>query len=142
MPQYVTNDIFFSDDGDFVLSAQKDLEATGSDPYRSLLQSIRSRLNFRRGEWPGRARDIGANLTDFNGKPNTEEIGEDIKLRVINELTKGGFISVNDLFVDVIPVAKTAILIKIRVRTAAGIFEVNTRFSFREDYNSMSKGQP
>jgi|SRR3990167_3402275 len=141
MPSYINTDIYYSDDGDFILSAQKDLESTATDPYRSLLQSIRARLNHRRGEWPGRGRDIGANLSDFHGKPNTEEIGDDVKLRVINELTKSGFISINDLFVDVIPVSKTSILIKIRIRTSAGVFELNTRFSLREDFNSMSKGQ-
>lgn len=142
MAKYSNSDLFLSDDGDLILSAQKDLESTETDPLRSLVQGIRTRLNFRSGEWPGLAKNLGANLSDFSGKPNTKENGEIIKSRVMSELTKNGFISRNDLNVDVIPISSNHVLVKIIVKTSAGIYEYNTRFSFREDSNVMKKGKP
>lgn len=141
MPKYINNDLYLSNDGDFLLSSQKDFESTINDPLRSLTQGIRTRLNFRTGEWPGFGKSLGANLTDFLGKPNTKENGDLIKMRVINELTKGNFLSINDIVVDVIPIAANQVTIKLKVKTAAGVFEYNTKFSFREDYTSMNKGE-
>lgn len=132
MAKYIETDLYFSDDGDFILSANKDLQDTSTNPHRSLIQGIKARLNFNRGEWPGRGNDIGANLSDFYGKQNTETTGEQLKLRVINELTKGGFIAVNDLFVDVIPLDTHVLLVKILVRAGNTIIPFNTRFSLRE----------
>lgn len=140
MPKYTNTDLYFSDDGDFILSTNKDLYSTIGDPNRSLIQGIRSRLNFRGGEWPGRGDTLGANITDFIGKNNTAEIGEQIKLRVISELTSGGFISANDLLVDIVPISKTQLLVLLKVRTIGGLFEYRTQFSLREEYDSMNKG--
>lgn len=141
MPRYSKQDVYYSDDGDFVLSSQGDLEETKDDSYRSLIQGIRTILNHRRGEWPGNGRDLGADLTDFLGKTNTRSVGEQIKLRVINALTSGGFIATSDLFVDVIPLSETQLMVKLRIRTSGGVFEYNSQFSLREDYSSMKKGK-
>ena len=141
MARYNKRDIYYSDDGDFILSSQSDLEETRDDSYRSLVQGIRSVLNHRRREWPGSGTDLGADLTDFVGKPNTKATGEQIKLRVINAITGSGLVAVSDLFVDVIPLSEVQLLVKLRIRTSGGVLEYNSQFSLREDYSSMKKGK-
>lgn len=133
MADYKKTDIYWSDDGDFILSANKDFEDTSTESFRSLMQGIKARLNFNVGEWPGRGSKIGANLADFHGKPNTEATGTLIKSRIISELTKGAFIASSDLFVDVFPISLHAVLAKIVVRTPVGLVTYNQRFSIREE---------
>jgi hypothetical protein len=133
MSDYKNTDLYWSDDGDFILSANKDLEDTSTEAFRSLVQGIKARLNYNVGDWPGRAAKLGANLADFNGKPNTETTGDLIKSRISSELTKGGFIATSDLFVDVFPISLHAVLAKIVVRTPVGLVTYNQRFSIREE---------
>jgi hypothetical protein len=133
MADYKNTDLYWSDDGDFILSANKDIEDTSTESFRSLIQGIKARLNFNVGEWPGRGARIGANLADFHGKPNTEATGNLIKSRIISELTKSGFIATADLFVDVFPISLYAVLAKIVVRTPVGLVTYNQRFSIREE---------
>lgn len=116
--KYINNDFYFSDDGDFVLSANKDFQDTISSPYRSLAQEIKTILN--------------KSLDDFLGKTNTLELSLKIKLRVITELTKYGLIAVNDLNVDVIPLSNVSLLIKIFVRSGNKITIFNHKFSTKE----------
>lgn len=116
--KYINNDFYFSDDGDFVLSANKDFQDTISSPYRSLAQEIKTILN--------------KSLDDFLGKTNTLELSLKIKLRVITELTKYGLIAANDLNVDVIPLSNVSLLIKIFVRSGNKITIFNHKFSTKE----------
>lgn len=132
MPNYIENDFYFTHDGDFIISHDKDLLDTSESPYRSLFQGIDARLNFNRGEWPGRNNSIGANIIDFIGKPNTEETGDEIKLRIISSLTSNGFISQKDLSVEMIPIDKNVILAKILIRVGNSIVSYSTKFSLRE----------
>lgn len=124
--KYVNNDFYFSDDGDFILSANKDFQDTISSPYRSLYQEIKTRLD--------------KSLDDFLGKENNLETSLKIKLRVITELTKFSLIANNDLNVDVIPLGKELVLIKIFVRSGNKINVFNHKFSTREkDFGNKGK---
>lgn len=136
----VNNDLYFNEEGDLVISSNKDLQDTGNNQYRSLIQGIRARLNFRQGEWPYKGSLIGANLSDFYGLPNTRETGELIKTRVINTLTSDDFISLKNLFVDVIPLTKNLINIKIDINVGNKIITYNSKFSLREDNAIDNKG--
>lgn len=132
MPNYIENDIWFSHDGDFLLSHDKDLLDTNDSSYRSLFQGIDSILNFNKGEWPGRNNSTGANIIDFIGKPNTEETGDEIKLRIINSLTQNGFISEKNLSVEMIPLDVNIIMAKLYIRIGSTIATYTTKFSLRE----------
>lgn len=116
--KYVNNDFYFSDDGDFILSANKDFQDTISSPYRSLAQEIKTRLD--------------RSLDDFLGKQNTLDTGNKIKLRVITELTKYSLVATSDLNVDVIPTGKESVLIKIFIKSGNKITVFNHKFSTRE----------
>lgn len=131
MGNYNSTDFYFSADGDFLLSENKDVMDTSTNSQRSFTQEIYSRLNFRKGEWPG-APTVGIDLSDFIGKPNTAEQADKIKFRVIMALTMGGFISTNDLLVDVIPLSNFLVLVKITVRSGNNIVPYFMRYSLRE----------
>lgn len=132
MPNYIENDFWFSHDGDFLLSHDKDILDTSDSPYRSLFQGIDSRLNFNKGEWPGKNNNIGANIVDFIGKPNTEETGDEIKLRIINSLTQDNFLSEKDLSVEMIPLDENVILAKLYIKVGSTVATYTTKFSLRE----------
>lgn len=126
---YITNDFYFSEDGDFILSANRDIQETSSDPYRSLFQEIKARLNYNRGEWPN---NLGANITDFNGKENTRENAEKIKLRMTTELTRNGFLNIKDFNITIVPLSSETLLAIINIKSGTKLLTYNHKFSNRE----------
>jgi len=128
MSDYIDNDLYFSLDGDFILSSNKDIQDTSQNPYRSLFQEIKARLEDR-DSW---TKGFGANLKDFVGKKSSEELAEKMKVRIFNELTKYSLVSSSDLNIDIIPTSPTDLLISIRVRTVGNKF-----ISFHEKFSLM-----
>lgn len=115
-------DLYFTDDGDFVLDQDSyDFKDTMRDQYRGLIQTVNTRMRSNKGEW-NLQREVGANLSDFFGKNNTAEIGNQIQNRVINTLIKGGLIAPKDLEVIVLPTSKFLVAI-IVVITPPGVAE-------------------
>lgn len=125
-------DFYFSDDGEFILDENKDIMDTSYDYNRSLIQGIQARLKFNKNEWPGASKNVGANISEFQGKPNTAEVGAQIKTRIIVELTKDGFLKTTDLKVDIIPFSETEIICKILVKSKGKVLVYNHYFSYRE----------
>ena len=125
-------DFYFSDDGDFIVDNNADLMDTSEDSYRSLIQGVMTRLNYNKNEWPGSGAFIGANMSEFQGMPNTAETGDKIRTRIISELTRHGFIKQANLNVTVVPLSHKTILCKIMIKVANNILQYNYRFSFRE----------
>jgi hypothetical protein len=107
-------DLYFSDSGDFLLSTSGDLEDTKKDHYRGFLQRVLTRIQSRRGEWATQP-SVGANLGQFVGKPNTEEIAGKIRQTISSELVQDGLLRGTEFGVDVFPISKTQIAIAIIV---------------------------
>ena len=110
------NDLLYTDNGDFWVGSNGDLEETKNYLYKGLIQKIRTRLESNPGDWklqPG----IGAGLQGFRGRENTRNLGDEIKTVVANEILQIGFLSPNEFVVDVIPTSTTSIMIIIAIKT-------------------------
>ncbi len=111
-------DLFFSSDGDFRVAPSGDLEVTDSFEHRAVIQSILKRIMSSSGDWALQP-ELGANMADFIGKPNTRETGEALKNRVADELLRGGLVRAADLDVQVFPLSEREIILLVIVRTTS-----------------------
>lgn len=122
-------DFYFSSNGDFCLDDTGMLRDTKYDKYRYFIQRVNTRLSSVQGDW-SLAPEVGANLTDFLGSPNTADTGRLIKRRVFNELTRANFISPRDLDVRVMPLSETSIGIIINVTPPDTTSQVVLTYSY------------
>lgn len=96
-------DLKMTDDGDFVIGDDGDLElATAA---RSTTQDVQFRVLNNYGDF---AADplLATDLKRFKGSPNTRQTGEAIKDAVYYALTRDGRFSNSSVFVDVVPYAQ------------------------------------
>lgn len=111
MPVYKNNiDLYFTAEGDYVLSPDGDLLDTKRALYRGFIQQVLTRLQSSRNDWRDQP-DTGANFGEFVGLPNTRETGDLIISRVSSELIREGLVSQNDLNVDVVPLNANSIMV-------------------------------
>lgn len=104
------NDLYFTESGDFVLGTNGDLEDTKNDFYRGFIQRIDTRMRSSKGDWRCTP-DVGAGLTDFMGKRNTQELGRLIKSRIYTELYQDDLLRSAEVVVDVLPMSGTQVAI-------------------------------
>lgn len=104
------NDLYWSNDGDFVLGDNGDLEDTKWDAYRGFIQRVLTRMMSSRGDWSLQS-TVGAGLGAFVGRPNTQEIGLEVQQRVYAELQQEDLLMGRELQVQVFPTSATSIAI-------------------------------
>ena len=112
----LTREVYFTGDGDlyFDPDGSGDLYiATGDELLSSL---INKRLTSTEGDWAS-IPDLGANLVDFVGLPNTRETASYIQTRVQNILVQDGLVAGGDISVEVIPVGPNEILCILLIRS-------------------------
>lgn len=93
-------DCYFTSEGDFVESPLGDLLSTEGFQYREKIQQVLKRLMSTKGDWVLHP-DIGVNLGDFVGLPNTREVGAQIQERIFSELIKNSLFMSRELDVEV-----------------------------------------
>ena len=92
MPRnYDSLDLWFTDEADLDISGDGDIRDTSSDPLRSIVQEVRTRLKSELNYWLTDPQ-IGANLSQFLGEPNTKELAIDIEEQIKLSLTSDGLI--------------------------------------------------
>lgn len=109
-----TTDLYFTEEGDFFLDRNGDFEDTKLHQYRGFLQRLLTRIMSDKGNWKHES-TLGANISDFLGKPNTRAIGEQIKSRVFNEIVTQGFVQPSDVIINVFPVGEESVVISISI---------------------------
>lgn len=87
--------------------------------YLSETQVVMNRLRTDNPDWRLHP-EIGANLSDLIGMPNTRATGEEGKQRIIHCLTHDGFISESDLKVRAIPYDRQNIIFHITFTRKTG----------------------
>lgn len=108
-------DLFWTSSGDFAFEpTKKDFKNTKIYNYRSMIQRILTRVMSSPGDWEF-SPQLGAGLESFLGKKNTEALGNEIQLRIENELITANFLSLNEFLVNVFPISKEEIGIVIEV---------------------------
>lgn len=107
-------DLYFTENGDFFLGANEDLEDTKMQSYRGFVQRINTIVASTKGEWKF-AKDLGANVSSILGKRNTQEEAEKLKTSLLTELLKNSFISSQDIAIYVFPLDKQTLAIILEI---------------------------
>lgn len=102
-----------SEDGDIVLDYAGDIMLAEGTDY--VIQSVRNRLKSVTVDWF--YDNIGADLIDFLGYPNSRETADAIKERIVSSLTHDGLIAEEDLFVRIVPIDSVTLNIFVFVKT-------------------------
>ena len=109
-------DLFWADDGDFVLEEQirtdelgipvgGDFMNTKKAHMRGWLQRVNARLQSATLDW--QYLRIGADLQNFLAAENTEATAEALRQRIYNELSKDGLVLYSEMDVQVIPMTES-----------------------------------
>lgn len=104
-------DLKWSYVGDFTIF-KGDLEDTSKVFGEAFIQEVRSRISDHIGSWATKP-NIGSNIDEFEGLPNTKETGERLKADLSYALTKDGFLSKSDFSLSAVPVSETQILVRL-----------------------------
>lgn len=115
---YDAIDLDFTWDGDFVIGKDGDLGDTSDDQIRSLENEIHNICKSEIGDWEQHPM-LGANLSDFQGEPNTRESGKRLQERIHFRLVDAQLVDPADLEVRVIPVHIHQVLVIIKINAVA-----------------------
>ena len=126
---YDSIDLEFTWDGDYTIGDDGDLGDTSDDYIVSLIQEVQTVIKSEFGDWE-KFPTLGADLSDFNGEPNTKATAKRITDRVTSKLTAIGLVKAEDLTVKIIPVGTSQVLISIRIQATP------------TPNNSLQLGQP
>jgi len=119
MPQiYDRTDLAWSSRGDFIIGHNGDIMDTYADPLRSLYQEVRTRVMSVIGDWKNYP-DLGANLEDFVGEPNTKIVAESIKIRMSSSIVRNGLVNNADLQIKYAPIDVDKIMFRISIKVAS-----------------------
>lgn len=136
MPFDDRRDLYFTSEGDFVISETSDLEETKNHQYRNLIQQILTRLMSSKGDWALQP-TLGASLGNYLGQPNTRETGDKIKTRILSELSRGGLLAPSSLKVEIAPVTATGIIILITATPPGSRGSVFISFTYDMSENKL-----
>lgn len=114
MANYDSVDLDWSWDGDYAFDENGDIKDTSKDFLRSIVNEVATVVKSETQDWE---KDItlGANLADFQGQPNTAQVGEAIQDRIKSALVNQNIIQSGDISVRVTPVHANQVLIMIRI---------------------------
>lgn len=123
--RFTTDDLWYSELGDFVVDDSGDLKDTSVDQSRTraLIQEIQQVLTSSTGDWktdPTFAADLG----DFIGEAASYKIGERLAKRMAERLVMMGIVSPGE--VEIVPLVLDSVaLFRMRIKTGLVISEVN-----------------
>lgn len=98
-------DLALTGDGDLMLNESGDLALVEGPSF--VVQSVYNRIKSVTVDWF--YDNIGADLIDFLGYPNTRDTAKCIEARLISTLTAGGLLDTDSIFVKVVPVSRTTL---------------------------------
>jgi len=131
-----SKDFLWTADGDLFLDPANIGSPAVADKTRDevLTSNIMKRLNSTSGDWADNV-EIGANLIDFVGLPNTIETASLIRSRIIGVLTQDNLIRGRDLRVETFPIEPNLLLIAVYAKslTASGSVTVGFTFDIRDN---------
>jgi len=114
---YDNTDFFWTSRGDLLIGGAGDLEDTNSDPLRSLIQEVKTRIEADQGDWRPFP-NLGATISDFVGEPNNQTTADNIKVRIISALAQDGFVNTKDMEIKYMPVSIDHLLIRISFKVS------------------------
>lgn len=116
-----TKDVLINSIGDIEVGYNGDIACCYDDDV--LVESIIFRLKTYAGDYELEPA-CGASLEDFIGEPNTAELGDSVRTRVVAALTHDGLIDDHRLEVQVAPLSSTQLVISVSVSGTRGTFTI------------------
>lgn len=113
---YDSIDLDWTWSGDFIIGDDGDLQDTSEDLLLSLVNEMTTVVKSSVGDWAEEI-NVGADLDDFIGEPNTREVGLQIQTRLESALSL--IMNPNDINVRVTPVHIHKVLIMLTVQVQA-----------------------
>jgi len=106
-------DIFISQNGDIEIE-NKDIKVVSGDKYREM--SAINRIKSIKIDWF--YDNIGADMEEILGEPNTEETANIGKNKIIKSLTEDSLFNLDEIFIKVVPISKNDILYMIALKSS------------------------
>lgn len=114
MAIYDSTDLAWSWDGDLDIDLLGDIKDTRDVPLQAIIDVVQTIVKSETLEWE-KDPMLGADLSDFQGEPNTRETGKAIEAQIKQALTAFKTINSSDLNVRVVPVHANQVLISILI---------------------------
>lgn len=112
----MNSDLKFSLDGDLVLE-NGDFQMVHKREF--VEQSARHRIKTSDPDWVDyQVKEIGANLEDLIGKPNSAETAREGMRRISRTLLKDGLVDKEDLYIKPVPVSKAVIVFLVFIQVS------------------------
>lgn len=134
----LSKDYLWTGDGDFFFdpNGDGDIYIATSEGDEVLSSAVIKRLTSTEGDW-GTVPELGTNLVDFIGLPNTRETGAFIQGRIENTLVQDLLIRSNAIGTEVFPLGPNEILIMMLIDSIDANEPLITAFSFDMRDNKM-----
>lgn len=117
MGRYDGSDLMFTEDGDIVIGENGDFALVHDRQF--VEQSSRNRLKVSDPDWfDFDMQEIGANLEDLIGRPNSIETAREGVERISKALTRNDLISREDLYIRPVPLTKYVIQFFVYIQTS------------------------
>jgi len=118
MAIYDSIDLRWTWDGDYITGDDGDIADTRDDLLESFRTELHSVLRSEFNDWEMHP-NLGANISEFRGEPNTRETGDALKSRIIGRLVASGNVQASDLDVRIVPVGKSQVLCILTINATA-----------------------
>lgn len=119
---YEAIDLYYTSTGDLELSPDGDLLDTSADEFRSLRQEVATVALSNFGDWALHP-NLGANLRDLIGYPNTEGTADLIKTQLDQALTQH-LLQAGDYRLDILPLDAHTLGVLLTVKTGETAGEI------------------
>jgi hypothetical protein len=108
-------DLTLSPDGDFIISGS-DFKLSEGDDF--LTQSARNRIKSIKIDWF--YDNIGADLEEILGEPNTRDVAETGKGKILNCLTEDDLFSQDEVYIKAAPTGRNSVLYIVVLKSKSG----------------------
>lgn len=114
MANYDSIDLAWTWDGDLVIDKLGDIKDTQDNYLQALADTIQAVVKSETFDWE-KDPMVGANLSEFQGEPNTRQLGKAIEDRVKIALISQNIVQRGDINIKVVPVHANQVAIYITV---------------------------
>ena len=114
MRPHRVNDLRWTWNGDLVIGDNGDLTDTSAHSLLSFIQEIKTRIHSDLYDWRLHPH-IGAALSELIGEPNTRDLAEQGKARMISALVRDGFIAKRYIRINYTPIDRHHLMYRLTI---------------------------
>lgn len=132
-------DFLFTQNGELVFDTdKKDIASTKKIPLKGLQQQIEARVNSNKGEWALNP-NLGADIKNFLGSPNTKKTADNIREVLTNELLRGGFLKSSEFIIRAFPISDSKLAIFLQIMPTGEAQAYQQIYSFDLSNQTLSR---